>query len=118
MLRSVTLRGRAGAFFDDCCRIACHPKSECRVVSGRSANWTLDWGCQAPFGPDSGRDAGLYQILPHRPGVMRECNFRLIDVRMPALFPFEAVIAFVSVGCEHPYGFLYWNVPHTGEHVM
>src|SRR5205814_10700092 len=61
--------------------------------------------------------ARFSQLLPHRCCVMRKGNFWLLDLGMPALFPFEAVIAFVPVPREHPHGLLNRNVSGAGKHV-
>jgi hypothetical protein len=46
------------------------------------------------------------QIVPHRFCVVRKRNFRLLDLGMPAFFPFEAVVALLSIVGEHPHGLL------------
>src|SRR5882672_9090696 len=41
-------------------------------------------------------DPRILQVLRHRPGVVRERDLRLLDLRMPLLFPLETVVALVA----------------------
>ena len=48
---------------------------------------------------------------------MRKRNFGILDLGMPAFFPFEAVIALVPIPGEHPHRLLNRDVPGPCEHV-
>jgi len=61
---------------------------------------------------------GIAEALPNDASIIGDCDLRILQLRMPDFFPFEAVEALVSDGLQCLDLALDWNIATPGENIL